>query len=320
MCKKVRKILAFILAFIAVFLLWSCSDEKVNETVTNKVEKASFVLTTEKISVESTEKIESHSASIDLNTSGSVSEPAEEQNSEQETDFQKWWESIGLTTTLPQTTENKKPKAPGNKGNDFFDDAVFIGDSVTMGLRNYVTSERNAGRKCLGSAQFLCSGSMGYSNTLLPLDHKEGIHPKVNGQKVFVEDGVKELGGKKIFIMLGMNDYCLYDFDTVVKNAETLIGKIDEKNPGCEYYIQSVTPVIAAKETKRFNNTNIDAFNECLVKMCDENGWTYIDINSLFKDENGKFEDSYCSDKEAQGIHLSMAGCKVWADYLMKEF
>ena len=47
----------------------------------------------------------------------------------------------------------------------------------------YVTGQRNRGKACLGSAQFLCYGSMSYTNALEPVS-ANSMHPSYKGKKV----------------------------------------------------------------------------------------------------------------------------------------
>ena len=218
--------------------------------------------------------------------------------------------------TFPDFLNKNKYKT----GKEFFDDVVFVGDSVSLGLRNYVTNQRNKGAECLGKAQFLVAGSMGYGNSLGAIGSANSIHPKYQGKEIMIEDGVQKTGAKKVFIMLGLNDFCAYSVDTGMKNAEKLIGRIIEKNPDVKIYVQSVTPVIKAKEHGRFNNQSIDTFNAALKNLCNANGWTYVDVASSLKGADNCFKDEYCSDKDAQGVHMSYAGCKVWIDMLTNKY
>ena len=197
---------------------------------------------------------------------------------------------------------------------NFFDDAVFVGDSVTLGLRNYVSSERNEGNDCLGSARFLTAGSMGYSNAIMEIGEEDAIHPLYEGEEVYIEDGLSRMNAKKVFIMLGTNDFCIYSTETGMKNVETLINRIISKNPDIGIYIQSVTPTLYDRGS--FNNENIDIFNEALQSLCSENGWNYVDVASVMKDESGSFIAQYCSDPEDQGIHMAYEGCEKWISYL----
>lgn len=207
-------------------------------------------------------------------------------------------------------------------GNEFFNDAVFIGDSVTLGLKNYTTSERNNGRECLGKAKFLCAGSMGYTNSRRAVGTKNSIHPKYQGKEMLIEDAVKATGAKKVFIMLGMNDFAGYNSSTVKKNVLDTINKIVEKNPNVQIFVESVTPITKSKEHGNFTNTNIDKFNETLKSICKDNSWEYVDISSQLKGDSNALKPEYCGDNTSNGmgIHMSFKGCKVWVSYLLNKF
>ena len=201
----------------------------------------------------------------------------------------------------------------------FFNDVVFVGDSVTLGLRNYTTSQRNDGKDCLGSAQFLCSGSMGYTNALEKVNGKS-MHPTYKGDKVTIEDGVKMCGAKKVFIMLGMNDFSAYDEKVWKESVGTLIDKILEKTPNAAIVVQSVTPILSGKEHGRFTNDKIRAYNDYLQQVCKDRGFTYLDIYEILADDTGHLKKEYCGDPGAMGIHLAYEGCAAWIEYLQTTF
>ena len=201
----------------------------------------------------------------------------------------------------------------------FFDDVVFVGDSVTQGLRGYVTGQRNKGKACLGSAQFLCCGSMSYTNALAKVG-AGSMHPTYKGKKVTIEDGVKQCGAKKVFIMLGMNDFSAYSEKAWKQNVLTLLDRITEKNPDVSIYLESVTPIISGMEHGRFSNENIQEFNAYIQQVCDDRGYTYVDIYHVLADDTGHLKKSYCGDPSAMGIHMSGAGSAAWAQYLQTTF
>ena len=63
----------------------------------------------------------------------------------------------------------------------YFDDAVFIGDSVSLKLNRYASEQRKSNANFMGKAQFLTAGSMGSGNALQPVSD-ESIHPMYNGE------------------------------------------------------------------------------------------------------------------------------------------
>ena len=59
---------------------------------------------------------------------------------------------------LPVTSFQLGIQESGVVPEGYFDDAVFVGDSITLKLYHYVKDMRNQGTPCLGSAKFLTAG------------------------------------------------------------------------------------------------------------------------------------------------------------------
>lgn len=197
----------------------------------------------------------------------------------------------------------------------FFDDAVFIGDSVSVALMNY---QKNT--KALGNAQVYAASSLSAANALWSVS-SQSVHPYYNGKKTLIEDCVRYSGAKKVFIMLGMNDIGIYSFDTSIRNYKELVSRIKAKSPKVEIYIQSMTPMtsISTRADGKLNNTNIKQYNARLQAMCKEMGWHYVNVASALYDSTGTYlPTAYCSDPVYMGLHLSNEGCKQWVAYLLK--
>lgn len=297
--------IAFLLVFLSLFSACDSKDEAKN--VKTSKENNPSVSISEKSNTVSEVK------------DGNATEPTEKITAK----------SKSKTETKTEKETNTKAKAEKEKteksedisspySGKFFDNAVFVGDSVTLGLRNFVTSERNKGHECLGKAKFLTEGSMGYSNTLPKIGAVNSIHPKYKGKEMYIEDALALIKAEKVFIMLGMNDFCIYSVSEGIGNAEKCINKIKEKNPDMDIYIESVTP--ALRDRGSFSNANIDNFNAALKKFCEENGCTYVDVASVMKDSKGALIKSYCSDPEGKGVHMTYEGCRAWVDYLNKNY
>lgn len=197
----------------------------------------------------------------------------------------------------------------------FFDDAVFIGDSVSVALMNY---QRNT--NALGNAQVYAAASLSAANALWEVSGRS-VHPYYNGRKTLIEDCVRYSGAKKVFIMLGMNDIGIYSFDSSINHYKELISRIKAKSPHVEIYIQSMTPMtsISTRADDRLNNTNIKKYNARLQAMCKEMGWHYVNVASALYDSTGTYlPTAYCSDPVYMGLHLSNEGCRQWIAYLLK--
>ena len=197
---------------------------------------------------------------------------------------------------------------------DWFRDAAFIGDSVSVMLQYY-----NDAYGTLGQATFLCSESLSPGGALSYAAGHERLpeYPKGSGQRPRLEDGVAACGASKVYVMLGMN--CIAGgVDRACQDLVTLIDTILEKNPEVTILVQSVTPMTAdsPRADAALNNETIAQYNAKVLAVCREREWYYVDSREALSDEAGYLRDDYSGDK-AMGIHLNYNGAAAWADYLL---
>lgn len=202
------------------------------------------------------------------------------------------------------------------KDQSFLNGAVFVGDSVTLKLKNYVTQKRKSEPGFFGTAAFLAAGSMGSGNALQPLG-ADSIHPYYNGEKALLEDSAVKMGADKVYLMLGINDVAPYGVEGAAKNLEILAKRFRDKIPGVKIYIQSATPMLSDKQKKTLNNPNLERYNEQLSKICEKDGWCFLDVASVMRDGTGSLKREYCSDPDDLGLHFTDAACEVWIHYIL---
>ena len=210
---------------------------------------------------------------------------------------------IPFTALVPASAE------PGPVS--FFDKTVFIGDSISMTLESYCTATG-----ALSKAQFLCAGSMSPTNMLTGQILPE--YPKGSGQKPPIQDSVAATGAEVVYIMLGM-DNIAYGVDKASSDYVTIINNILTRNPEVQIVVQSVTPMTSdsPRANATLNNDTINAFNQKMQEICQENRWYYLNVSEKFKGEDGGLIPDYCSDKSSMGMHFTYDGAKVWVDYLL---
>ena len=209
--------------------------------------------------------------------------------------------STEAPTTVP-TTEAPTTE-PKETVEEFFNNAAFIGDSVTLKLRNY-----NTKNGILGSATFLCQGSYSVGHAV-----NNTMFLSYQGEDMTPQDALAACGVNKVFILLGMNDIALYGIDKTIENWGTLIASIRDKNPDIDIYIQSGTPIYTEGQKGKLNNENMDKYNARLVEFARANGCVYIDIASPLKDSSNGLAKKYTSDDY---VHFTDAACELWYSIL----
>ncbi|MGN0623044.1 MAG: GDSL-type esterase/lipase family protein [Oscillospiraceae bacterium] len=194
------------------------------------------------------------------------------------------------------SSEDAKPDAK----KDDFADAVFIGDSRTVGLG------MNTDRP---KATFYASIGLNVS-----LVGTEKVITLDDGSSGTIYDALKQKQFKRVYIMFGINELGWPYPDVFKEEYEQVINKIKEIQPDATIYVQSILPVssLALSTNAIFTNDNVNTFNEYVKQAAADTGAVYLDVASCFKDENGELPMEASTD----GIHLIREYCMKWMDYL----
>lgn len=207
------------------------------------------------------------------------------------------------TPSLP--AETPAPYAPDDGTDDAepadLSDALFIGDSRTVGLMEY------AG---LSEADFFCGTGMTVFDA-----YKDRVSvPNVG--KVTLSELLSGKSYGKIYLMLGINELG-YPFDSVVNKYNDLYELIREQQPDALIFVQAELHVTEkrSESDKYINNSAISRLNAEVEKLADGESSFYLDANPLFDDEGG----SLAADKSADDAHLYAKHYAEWGDWLRTE-
>jgi len=210
---------------------------------------------------------------------------------------------------IPLTGTELAEGVTAEEAADWFKDTIFIGDSVTMGFRNYIMYQQQQGNAdCMGAPLFVVSGSLSARAALDPIS-EDSLHPLYKGKKRLIEDVVAEVGAKRIFIQLGLNEIAVDGLEAPIDYMEQLIGRIREKSPDVEIHLISTTYMVQGSEKKHLNNPNIRKLNYNRMKYAASKGYGYIDVANNICDENGYLFSEYSSD---QYVHQVNTSYEVW--------
>lgn len=293
MSKKVFSVI-IILCILITSLLTACGESQ-NETNTT----GTTANTTENVNETTTESFVESTTETTESTLSTTIESTTETTLVPETTTEKVDEPTTRPTVVPPTVD------PGSQDavDAYFNDAVFIGDSIGVGLKNRAIKTNR-----LTGATFLVKGSYGSGNAV-----NKVMLLNYQGKQMEPQDAVAACGAKKVFIMLGMNDLNVYGLQGSVDNMAKLINSILAKSPNVQIIIQSMTPIVVGSESGKLNNTSIDEYNALLKVFANNNGYTYLDITSYLKDSNNGLKKSYSGDNY---VHLSNSGNDVYISVL----
>ena len=164
----------------------------------------------------------------------------------------------------------------------FFDTALMIGDSLSVGFVNY--------------------GYLKPENVFaqVGLTPASVMSTDINGESVYTKAG--NLNPKHICIMLGTNGLSYLSADYMAEKTGEFIDGLQKTCPEAEIVLISIPPVTAAHESEKPEKLeNITEYNSRIAKVAEEKSLEFVDIYSLLQDENGYLADHYA---EKDGLHF----------------
>lgn len=186
---------------------------------------------------------------------------------------------------------------------DYFDDALFIGDSRMAGLSQYCQAidER---------ATFYAKKSL----TIFDIQKKAWIETE-DGSKITVEQALSEKQYGKIYLMVGINELGVGNTEYFRAAYADVVNRIHLLQPDAIIYINSIMHVAKEKNDTDtlYNNTNINARNEAIATLADDQQVFYLNMNECVDDEEGNLDSTLTFDQ----VHLKGSAYEPWHEYLL---
>ncbi|MCM1224654.1 MAG: GDSL-type esterase/lipase family protein [Lachnospiraceae bacterium] len=185
---------------------------------------------------------------------------------------------------------------------DYFSDAVFIGDSRTVGMFEYGGLEETA-------AFYASTGLTVYKmfdSAIVPVPGER--------KKITVEEALQRNTFAKIYLMIGINEMGTGTVESFLEKYREVVQHLQELQPDAIIYVQAIIKVTSERSAQGdyINNEGIEARNQGIEQMADNEKIFYLDVNPLICDETGGMEASYTFD----GVHLKAKYIEIWKDYL----
>lgn len=201
--------------------------------------------------------------------------------------------------------QNEKPV-----GDDYFKDALFLGDSISTGIPLYL-------QNVLSDVPVIAEKGIGPHNALtreiFPVD---GVDKTMLEAAKAAENTRGEFG--KIYILLGGNTLGI-DKDYFLTSYKEFLQSVKDQFPNATIYVQSMTPVTATVTNTYPNlgtgdiNAKINEYNLGLMQLSSEVGVNYLDIASVFVDSEGRLPNEA---SPSDGMHFGPDYYFKWYEYL----
>ncbi len=187
--------------------------------------------------------------------------------------------------------------------NDYFDDALFIGDSLTLALSYYPVVKDDiafCAYKSITPMQFV-------NNTKVQISEDE---------EVAIWDEICKQTPNKIYILLGTNALASGSNSSFLLYYEKLITMLKEQFPDALIYIEGIPPVTNEVSVNRITLTNgrIRKINVEIAKLAQEQGCSYIDLYQALANDDKCLPNTIAQE---DGIHMNEEGCREWINYLL---
>lgn len=185
---------------------------------------------------------------------------------------------------------------------NYFYDALFIGNSRTVGLSMFGSMPKET--------TFYATVGM----NIYDLMTSSAQVPPEEGPEQSFSSVISGNQYGKIYIMLGINDLGTGTSESFTEYYKSVIDQIHQQQPNAIIYIQSIINISAERDAQgdAISNANINEKNALLKQLANNDYIYYLDVNEVLIDSNGYLNADYTSD----GIHLGGGSLSLWEDYL----
>lgn len=201
---------------------------------------------------------------------------------------------------LVSLEESAEPLSFTTATDDYFADAVFIGDSRTVGISEYSGIE---------NATFLCK-------TSLSIYDFEKNKITFENKKTSIKEVLSERQFGKIYLMLGINECDYGTSESFFEAYSAVVETIRELQPNALIFIEGNLLVTKEKSDSNATDTNqrLSERNALIATLANGYDTFYIDINESSLCEDGSLIADYTWDQ----VHIKAQYYSVWKEFLLE--
>lgn len=190
-------------------------------------------------------------------------------------------------------------------GNDYINETVFYGDSITYNFAYYQALPWNV---------IWAKSSVTPENA-----HTWAVPINPHGVEMTLVDAVSKYKPKRLIVTLGANAVAIMTEKYFISTYEELVEKVKKVSPNTLLIVQSIYPVdskwdTSANTNNTINNTKINRLNYLLAEMCERQNIKFLNSAVVLKDEYGQCKKGYCY--YSDGIHLMPDGNNKIMEYI----
>lgn len=186
----------------------------------------------------------------------------------------------------------------------YFNDVLFVGDSLTQGFTTYTSN----GFENAKFAAYIGAG---------PKTFIDGTVVKDTGESVRPLDEVIAANAKKVYILLGTNALETMTDEGFLQYYGQMLDLFKQNLPtDTIFYVQSIPPATAEKiaENEKFALERVQGLNQQIAKLAYDRGMYFLDLYEALADDTGALSAAYSA---GDGLHLNADGYGAWREYLI---
>ena len=195
--------------------------------------------------------------------------------------------------------DDVKVKETENKGDEYFNSLIIVGDSNMKNMYEYghIQKGKSWAKPCLHAESM----------------HYEELNIYGIG-KMTLFGALDKYKPEKLILNFGSFSSLWITEEVFKTKASELIEKIKEISPNTEVVLISIYPVTQyGKNNDNFSQSSINKCNFILLELANKYKLKYLDVQTVLKDSTGYGNPSYYI---SDGFHLTSNGQKIVKEYI----
>lgn len=186
-------------------------------------------------------------------------------------------------------------------GSEYLSSTVFVGDDnvVALTASSSITIDRYVGENGLSVSN---------------MSKKSCVYFEDDSSAYTIPQAIAKMKPRRVIVMIGKNDVDgNTTVDSFIQSYTQALDNLHTAYEYCDIIVSAIPPVTEDSSDAAVVQTRIDQFNQALVKMCEDNGYKYLNSAEELKSSNGYAEGAYVS--KDTGV-MTSSGVNAYLDYV----
>lgn len=186
-------------------------------------------------------------------------------------------------------------------GSEYLSSTVFVGDDnvVALTASSSITIDRYVGENGLSVSN---------------MSKKSCVYFEDDSSAYTIPQAIAKMKPRRVIVMIGKNDVDgNTTVDSFIQSYAQALDNLHTAYEYCDIIVSAIPPVTEDSSDAAVVQTRIDQFNQALAKMCEDNGYKYLNSAEELKSSNGYAEGAYVS--KDTGV-MTSSGVNAYLDYV----